>query len=262
MPNTAKIIQQVNVAELEQRVKKMYTDVALHPDSEFHFEMGRVMAERLGYPGADLDRIPDDSIRSFAGVGYHGGLASIAAGQQVVDLGSGSGMDAFIAANQVGNTGSVIGIDMTEEQRLKAIRLGNQGGFTNIQFKSAYVENTGLADASSDVVITNGVINLAADKDAVFAEAYRILKSGGKLALSDIVTEKALPENITCDATLWAACIGGALQEASYIQAIKAAGFRVEAVHDNPEYHFISDGANWATDNYGVKSISLLAIKP
>jgi len=262
MPNTAKIIQQVNVAELEQRVKKMYTDVALHPDSEFHFEMGRVMAERLGYPGADLDRIPDDSIRSFAGVGYHGGLASIAAGQQVVDLGSGSGMDAFIAANQVGNTGSVIGIDMTEEQRLKAIRLGNQGGFTNIQFKSAYVENTGLADASSDVVITNGVINLAADKDAVFAEAYRILKSGGKLALSDIVTEKALPENITCDATLWAACIGGTLQEASYIQAIKAAGFRVEAVHDNPEYHFISDGANWATDNYGVKSISLLAIKP
>ena len=262
MPNTAKIIQQVNVAELEQRVKKMYTDVALHPDSEFHFEMGRVMAERLGYPGADLDRIPDDSIRSFAGVGYHGGLASIAAGQQVVDLGSGSGMDAFIAANQVGNTSSVIGIDMTEEQRLKAIRLGNQGGFTNIQFKSAYVENTGLADASSDVVITNGVINLAADKDAVFAEAYRILKSGGKLALSDIVTEKALPENITCDATLWAACIGGALQEASYIQAIKAAGFRVEAVHDNPEYHFISDGANWATDNYGVKSISLLAIKP
>ena len=203
MPNTAKIIPQVNVADLERRVKKMYTDVALHPDSEFHFEMGRVMAERLGYPGADLDRIPDDSIRSFAGVGYHGGLAGIEAGQQVVDLGSGSGMDVFIAANRVGNTGSVIGVDMTEEQLLKATRLGNQGGFANVQFKSAYIENTGLADASSDVVITNGVINLAADKEAVFAEAYRILKSRGKLALSDIVTEKALPENITCDATLW-----------------------------------------------------------
>ncbi len=126
----------------------------------------------------------------------------------------------------------------------------------------AHAENTGLADASYDVVITNGVINLAADKHAVFAEARRILKSGGKLALSDIVTDKALPENITCDATLWAACIGGALQEASYIQAIEAAGFRIEAVRDNPEYHFISDGASWATGNYGVKSISLLATKP
>lgn len=262
MPNTATKIQQVNVTELEQRVKKMYTDVALRPDSEFHFEMGRVMAERLGYPAADLDNIPDDAIRSFAGVGYHGGLAAIKTGQHVVDLGSGSGMDAFIAANQVGSTGSVTGIDMTDEQRLKAIQLGNQGNFANIQFKSAYIENTGLEDASCDVVITNGVINLAADKGAVFAEAWRILKPGGKIALSDIVTEKALPGNITCDATLWAACIGGALQEASYIQAIEAAGFRVETVHDNPEYHFISDGASWATENYGVKSISLLAIKP
>lgn len=110
--------------------------------------------------------------------------------------------------------------------------------------------------------MTGGSAPCQADKNAVFAEAYRILKSGGKLALSDIVTEKALPGNITCDATLWAACIGGALQEASYIQAIEAAGFRIETVCDNPEYHFISDGASWATDNYGVKSISVLATKP
>ncbi len=262
MPNTAEEVQQVNVAELEQRVKKMYRSVALQPDSEFHFEMGRTMAERLGYPVTDLDGVPDDSIRSFAGVGYHLGLAALEQGQQVVDLGSGSGMDAFVAANQVGDSGSVIGIDMTEEQRQKAISLGDQGNFTNVHFKSAYIEDTGLPDASSDVVITNGVINLAADKAAVFAEAFRILKPGGKLAISDIVSEKALPGNITCDATLWAACIGGALQETSYTQAIEAAGFRIEAVHDNPEYHFISDGASWATDNYGVKSISVLAIKP
>jgi len=255
-------IPQVNVAELEQRVKNMYTDVALRPDSEFHFEMGRVMAERLGYQSPDLDAIPGDAIRSFAGVGYHGGLAAIKSGQQIVDLGSGSGMDVFIAANQAGETGSVIGIDMTDEQRQKAVQLGKQGNFSNIEFKLAYIEDTGLDDACCDVVITNGVINLAADKAAVFAEAFRILKPGGKLALSDIVTEKELPGNITCDATLWAACIGGALQEASYIQLIEAAGFHIETVHDNPEYHFISDGASWATDNYGVKSISLLAIKP
>ncbi|MCI0506512.1 MAG: methyltransferase domain-containing protein [Gammaproteobacteria bacterium] len=249
------------VTELESHVKTMYRAVALYPESAFHFEMGRTMAERLGYDPRDLDRIPAASIESFAGVGYHFALADLQKNQFVVDLGSGSGMDTFIASNKVGHGGSVVGIDMTDEQRNKASYLRDSGGFCNVSYKKAYIEDTGLPGGLYHTVISNGVVNLAADKPAVFKEAYRLLRSGGRLALSDIVTEKALPERITCDATLWAACIGGAMQQDEYIAEIEKAGFRVVAVRDNTEYHFISGGATWATETYGVKSISLLAVK-
>lgn len=253
--------REVDTVDLENRVKAMYRAVALYPESEFHFEMGRAMAERLGYAPRDLDRIPAQSIQSFAGVGYHFGLLDLQKNQRVVDLGSGSGMDTFIAAGKVGQDGAVIGIDMTDEQRNKAGQLRDEGGFRNVSYKGAYIDDTGLPAGIYDAVISNGVINLAADKPAVFREAYRLLRRGGRLALSDIVTEKSLPQRITCNATLWAACIGGAMQEDDYINAITDAGFRVIEVRDNPEYHFISDGATWATETYGVKSISLLAVK-
>jgi ubiquinone/menaquinone biosynthesis C-methylase UbiE len=178
-----------------------------------------------------------------------------------VDFGSGSGMDSFIAALQIGAHGTVSGIDMTVEQLDKANRLSTTAGFTNITFRNAYINATGLAAGTQDAVISNGVINLAADKSAVFKEAYRLLRKGGRLALADIVTETQLPENITCDATLWAACIGGALQLDDYLRAITTAGFRLITVHDNSGYHFISEGAKWATETYGVKSIPLLAVK-
>lgn len=251
----------VNTVDLERRVKAMYRAVALYPESDFHFEMGRAMAERLGYAPTDLDAIPQESIQSFAGVGHHFGFADLSEGQRVVDLGSGSGMDSFVAANKVGDRGAVVGIDMTDAQLEHATQLRDTAGFKNVRYKSAYIDNTGLAERSFDAVISNGVINLAADKGAVFREAHRVLRKGGKLAISDIVTEKALPENISCDATLWAACIGGAMEQREYIRLIESAGFRVIETRDNPEYHFISDGATWATRTYGVKSISLLAIK-
>ncbi|MGD8640113.1 MAG: methyltransferase domain-containing protein [Gammaproteobacteria bacterium] len=256
-----KIEQSEFNVELEQRVKNMYRAVALYPESEFHFEMGRQMAERLGYEPEDLDRIPQESVESFAGVGHYFDLANLQKNDLVVDLGSGSGMDSFIASNKVGFYGNVIGIDMTDEQRNKANYLRDNGNFCNVSYKKAYIDDTGLPGSLYHAVISNGVINLAADKLAVFKEAYRILRPGGKLALSDIVTEKPLPEGITCDVTLWAACIGGAMQQDDYINAIRQVGFRMVAVRDNPEYHFISDGAAWATDNFGVKSISVLAIK-
>ena len=126
---------QVNTFELEERVKAMYRAVALYPETDFHFEMGRVMAERLGYPAADLDHIPAAAIQSFAGVGYYFGLLNLQPNQRVVDLGSGSGMDTFVAANKVGHGGTVIGIDMTEEQRHKALALRDSGGFCNISYK-------------------------------------------------------------------------------------------------------------------------------
>jgi len=247
--------------ELEAKVKAMYRSVAEDPHGEFHFEMGRAMAERLGYGSADLDRIPAEAIESFAGVGYYFHLAELQAGETVVDLGSGSGMDTFVAALKVGSGGRVIGVDMTDEQRAKAERLRDRDGFRNVTYLKGYIEDVPLPDGSADVVISNGVINLATAKGKVFGEAARLLKPAGRLAIADIVTEVQLPESIVCNSTLWAACIGGAAQQESYRGQIEAAGLRVVKVEDNPAYQFISENARGASEKFGVKSISLLAVK-
>lgn len=251
----------VDRADLESKVKDMYRLVALEPQAEFHFEMGRKLAERLGYAAADLDRIPAAAIESFAGVGYHFGLAELKEGERVLDLGSGSGMDTFIAALAVGLGGRVVGIDMTDEQRAKAERLRERAGFANVSYLKGYIEAIPCEPAAFDVVISNGVINLSADKPSVFAEAARVLRPGGRLALSDIVTEAPLPTGIVCNATLWAACIGGAMQQDDYRAAIHAAGLEVLSIVDNTAYYFISANAQAASKKYGVKSISLVAVK-
>lgn len=258
---TDTVVKSINEPELEQKVKDMYRDVAVNPHGEFHFEMGRAMAERLGYASEDLDRIPVEAIDSFAGVGYYFHLLNLDEGESVVDLGSGSGMDTFVAALKVGQNGRVVGVDMTDEQRAKAERLRDQAGFKNITYLKGYIDAVPCADESFDAVISNGVINLAPDKAKVFQEAARILKPGGRLGISDIVTEVQLPDGITCNTTLWAACIGGAMQEDSYRAAIESAGLRVEVVQHNPQYQFISDNARGASKKFGVKSISLLATK-
>lgn len=248
--------------DLELKVKAMYTRVAEEPRGEFHFEMGRALAERLGYPPADLDRIPAEAIESFAGVGYFFHLADLKPGESVVDLGSGSGMDSFIAALKVGASGKVTGVDMTDEQLRKAERLRDRDGFRNIDYRKGYIDETLLPDSTADVVMSNGVINLAIDKAKVFREAARLLKPGGRLALSDIVTEVQLPDSIVCNSTLWAACIGGAAEQGDYRAAIEAASLRVERLEDNPAYEFISENAKGASRKFGVKSVSLLAVKP
>jgi arsenite methyltransferase len=248
--------------ELESKVKAMYRSVAEEPHGDFHFEMGRAMAERLGYAPADLDRVPVEAIESFAGVGYYFQLADLQQGEVVVDLGSGSGMDTFIAALKVGPRGKVTGVDMTDEQRAKAERLRDRDGFLNVTYVKGYIEEAPLPDGVADVVISNGVINLATDKTRVFREAARLLKSSGRFAISDIVTEVQLPESIVCNSTLWAACIGGAAQQDNYRQMIEASGLRLVKAKDNPQYQFISDNAKGASKKFGVKSISLLAAKP
>jgi ubiquinone/menaquinone biosynthesis C-methylase UbiE len=250
-----------DAGELEAKVKAMYRDVAERPEGKYHFEMGMALAERLGYAPADLDRVPAEAIESFAGVGYYFHLADLYAGETVVDLGSGSGMDSFIAALHVGPSGKVVGVDMTEAQRLKAKRLRDRDGFRNVAYVAGYIEKTGLPDASADAVISNGVFNLSADKPAVFREVARLLKPGGRMAIADIVTDIQLPETISCNTTLWAACIGGAAQRDNYRAMIEAAGLKVKAVEDNPAYRFISDSALGATRKYGVKSVSVLAMK-
>ena len=251
----------VDAVDLERRVKDMYTQVALDPHGQFHFEMGRAMARRLGYTDAELDAAPAESIESFAGVGYYFDLANLRPGEHVVDLGSGSGMDSFIAADKVGQRGQVTGVDMTDAQLAKADRLGKEHTFGSVLFRHAFIDATGLPDRCCDVVISNGVINLSPDKAAVFQEAARLLRPGGRLALADIVTDVQLPETVTCDATLWAACIGGAMQRDAFAEAIEQAGFTVARVTANHEYRFLSRSAQNATRDYGVHSVSLLAIR-
>ncbi|MDP9229927.1 MAG: methyltransferase domain-containing protein [Bacteroidota bacterium] len=255
------ITKKVDTAELEQKVKKMYSDVALNPKGEYHFEMGWGLAEKLGYEKADLDRIPAAAIESFAGVGYYFDIANLKEGEQVLDLGSGSGMDVFVAALKVGNTGHVSGVDMTDEQLGKSERLRKENNFDNVSFHKSYIEKLPFADSGFDVVISNGVINLSADKEKVFAEVARVLKPKGRMVIADIVTEKQLPENVVCNSTLWAACIGGASQQDDYRNAIEQAGMEVLYVKTNDAYSFISKSAKGASKDYGVKSVSLIAEK-
>lgn len=251
--------RQLDTVDLTERVKGMYQEVALHPERDFHFETGRALAERLGYPAADLDRIPAAAIDSFAGVGYFLDLAAIAPGDAVLDLGSGSGTDAFLAALAAGETGSVTGIDMTAEQLTKATELATDAGIANAEFRQGQIEAPPVDPGTVDCVISNGVVNLSPDKSAVFAAAAAALRPGGRLAIADIVSAKQLPEGVTCDASLWAACIGGAMRRDLYLETIAAAGFEIAEVRDNEEYRFISDRADNATRKYGVTSISLLA---
>jgi arsenite methyltransferase len=250
----------VDTRELESKVKDMYRHVAEQPEAEYHFEMGRPLAERLGYPPDVLDRIPDGAIESFAGVGYFFDLAALREGETVLDLGSGSGMDVFFAASQVGPGGRVIGVDFTVEQLDKARRLAAEAGFDQVELREARIEKLPAEDESVDCVISNGVINLAPDKENVFVEAARVLRPGGRLAIADIVSEQQLKESIVCDVDLWASCIGGAAQQDAYRDAIEAASLHIEQIKDNP-YAFISERARNASEKYGVKSVSVLAAK-
>jgi arsenite methyltransferase len=251
----------VDTHELETKVKDMYRHVAEHPQGKYHFELGRPLAERLGYPPDVLDRVPDAACESFAGVGYFFDQAALAEGERVIDLGSGSGMDVFFAAEQVGPSGSVAGVDFTAEQLEKARRIAKELGYSQVEFREGRIERLPAEAESFDCVISNGVINLAPDKGAVFAEAHRVLRPGGRLAIADIVSEQQMKESIVCDADLWASCIGGAAQVDAYREAIESAGLRIETIRENP-YEFISDRARNASAKYGVKSVSLLAVKP
>jgi arsenite methyltransferase len=251
----------VDSRELETKVKDMYRHVAEQPEGKYHFELGRPLAARLGYPPDVLGRIPEGASESFAGVGYFFDLADLAEGEAVIDLGSGSGMDVFFAAERVGRSGSVVGVDFTSEQLAKARRIGKDFGYSQVEFREGRIEQLPADDEAFDCVISNGVINLAPDKAAVFAEAARVLKPGGRLAIADIISEQQMKEAIVCDADLWASCIGGAAQRDAYRQAIEGAGLRIEQIRQNP-YEFISERAREASAKYGVKSVSLLAEKP
>jgi arsenite methyltransferase len=250
----------VDGERLEAEVKDMYRHVAREEEAELHFEVGRGLAEHLGYPSELLDAIPPEALASFAGVGHYLDLLALRPGETVLDLGSGSGTDLFSAAVLVGESGRVVGVDITDAQLEKAAQLRDRDGFSQVELVEAHIEELPFEDASFDAVMSNGVINLSLFKGRVFAEAARVLRPGGRLAIADIVSGRALKERTRRNVELWAACIAGAIPRKDYLGAIEAQGLEVKQVRKN-DYRFISDRALEACGTYEVESISLLAVK-
>lgn len=203
----------------------------------------RDLSRNIGYSDADLDAVPEGANLGL-GCGNPVALASLKEGDTVIDLGSGAGFDCFLAANQVGNDGKVIGIDMTPEMVEKARENASKGNYTNVEFRLGEIENLPAADNTADVIISNCVINLAPDKKRVFAEAFRVLKPGGRLMVSDIVLEKPLPAEIMGSIEAYIGCVAGASVKDEYLAAIEDAGFRDVSVTDETTFsleNFISD---------------------
>ena len=247
---------------VQSKVKEIYTKVAQNSKGlNLHFEMGRVLAEKLGYQKSDLDKIPKEAVDSFAGVGYHFDFADLKEGSKVLDLGSGSGTDLFIAALKVGKNGRAFGLDMTDAQLKKAEDLARKYKFANVGLKKGYIEKLPFNGNTFDVVISNGVINLSTEKEKVFQEIFRVLKKNGKMAISDIISERQLSDRVVSDPTLWAECIGGAMQQDKYKNAIISSGLKIKEVKDNPQYKFLNPDTQKGADKYGVKSVSILAVK-
>ncbi|MDP9334091.1 MAG: methyltransferase domain-containing protein [Actinomycetota bacterium] len=188
---------------LREQVREKYRAVAVDPRATFHFHTGRPLAARLGYENAVVDALPDRAVESFAGVGNPFSLRRLARGERVVDLGSGAGFDSFIAADQVGETGHVVGVDMTPEMLEKSRDTAAALGFAHVEFRDGLVEDIPVEDAWADVVISNGVINLCADKRAVFGEIHRVLRPGGTLQFADIANGRPVPPDALRDIDLW-----------------------------------------------------------
>lgn len=251
----------VDLDEVRDEIRAMYETVARDPGGDFHFELGRRLAERLGYPREWLDAVPAGALAAFAGVGHMVDLADLRPGSSVVDLGSGSGTDAFVAAHLVGPRGSVIGIDMTEHQLGLARTQRDIAGIDQAVFVKGYVEDPPVEAGSADAVISNGVVNLVPDKARVFAAAARVLRPGGRLALADIVTSREVKPRTRANTQLWAACIAGAAPLHRYVDELGAAGLTVEEIRVNQRYRFVSPRALEAARTYGVVSVSIRAGK-
>ena len=189
---------------IKGEVLRMYQEVATHPEGEFHFFHGRIAAEMYGYERAWLDRAPSGAVASFAGVGNPHLRSRLAAGETVLDLGSGAGLDSIIAAWQVGPTGRVIGVDLNPDMRAIAQATARATGLANTEFREGRMEDIPLPDASVDVVISNGVINLSFRKRRVIRDVFRVLKPAGRLSITDIVSAKQLSQSIVNDPKLWA----------------------------------------------------------
>jgi SAM-dependent methyltransferase len=195
----------VDPEALRDEVRKKYRAVAVDPHAKYHFHTGRPLAKRLGYDSGVVDPMPDAAVESFAGVGNPFSLRRLAPGERVVDIGSGGGFDCFVAASQVGATGAVVGIDMTAEMLGKSRATAQAMGLGNVAFREGIIEAMPVEDGWADVVISNGVINLCADKRAIFSEIKRVLRPGGHLQFADIANSKPVPESAIRNIDLWTA---------------------------------------------------------
>jgi SAM-dependent methyltransferase len=193
----------VDVAVLRSEIEKTYTEVSSEPGKDFIFPTGRGWAEDLGYPQPELSRVPEATVESFAGVANPHLLGRIEEGATVLDLGCGAGTDLLIAAQMVGPPGKVIGVDMTPSMLERAGASAAEMGLSNVELHESLVESLPLPDASVDVVISNGVIDLVPDKDAVFAEIDRVLRPGGQLQIADVVIHTEVSEDARDRIDLW-----------------------------------------------------------
>jgi arsenite methyltransferase len=192
----------IDVALLKGEIKKTYASVSAEPERDFIFPTGRAWAEDLGYP-EELANVPQTAVESFAGVANPWELGRLASGERVLDLGSGAGTDSLVAAQMVGEAGRVTGIDMTLEMLKKARAAANEMGVTSIEFVEGEAEHLPFEDESFDVVISNGVIDLIPDKDAVFAELHRVLVPGGRLQIADVTIQNPVSEEGRGKIDLW-----------------------------------------------------------
>jgi SAM-dependent methyltransferase len=190
---------------LREQVRGKYREVAVEPGASFHFHTGRPLAARLGYDASLVDGLPDRAVESFAGVANPFSLRPLEPGEKVVDVGSGAGFDSFIAAGQVGPGGQVVGVDMTGEMLAKSRQTAAALGLAQVEFREGLAEALPVPGGWADVVISNGVINLCADKQAVFAEIFRVLRPGGRLQFADIANGRPVPDGALRDIDLWTA---------------------------------------------------------
>ena len=193
----------VDVEVLREEIRRTYTEVSTDQDQEFIFRTGRAWATELGYPEPELSRVPDATVESFAGVANHWTLGRVRPGETVLDLGCGAGADLLIAAQMIGPTGRVIGVDMTASMLATARRSAEAMGLDGVELHESLIESTQVEDGSVDVVISNGVIDLVPDKDAVLDEIDRVLRPNGRLQLADVVIHNEVSEDARARIDLW-----------------------------------------------------------
>jgi len=193
----------VDRAELRTRISEKYRDVAMNPELGFHFHTGAPLARMLGYPEDIVASLPEGTVASFAGTGNPFLFGDLRQGETVADIGCGAGFDTLIAARQVGPDGSILAVDMTAEMRAKTRAGAEALGLSNVDVREGFAESLPAADAVADVVISNGVINLCPDKQAVFREMYRVLKPGGRIQVGDILVHREVPQDARDDIDLW-----------------------------------------------------------
>ena len=240
-------------------------------------DLAQSIGKSIGYTEEELTAVPEGANLGL-GCGNPVALASLREGETVLDLGSGAGFDCFLAANQVGETGRVVGVDMTPEMIEKARENAGKGNYENVEFRLGEIENLPVADNTADVIVSNCVINLAPDKKSVFKEAFRVLKPGGRIMVSDIVLTKELPEAIKNSVQAYVGCVSGAMVKLEYLETMEAAGFNditvidetsfpIDCMANDPTARTIMDNLDLSPEKVlelanSIRSIKVYAIKP